>query len=190
MAQATRGRPRSEEARRAILTAARDLITERGYSELTIQAIAARSGSGRQTIYRWWSSKALIAADLILEGELTLPAQSLRNTGSLERDLTEWLEGIAGAMADVNVASLMRALITAASDDPEEAKLLYSMSTGPYHQGIVDRLKQGKAAGQLRENADENAVADALIGTVLFGALTTGARTSTPESVVNTVIGR
>jgi AcrR family transcriptional regulator len=190
MAEATRGRPRSEEARRAILNAARDLITESGYSELTIQAIAARSGSGRQTIYRWWSSKALIAADLILEGELTLPAQPVRDTGSLERDLTEWLEGIANAMADANVASLMRALITAASDDPEEAKLLYSMSTGPYHQGIVERLKQGKAAGQLRENADENAVADALIGTVLFGALTTGARTSTPESVVNTVIGR
>lgn len=189
MAQATRGRPRSEEARRAILTAARDLITESGYSELTIQAIAARSGAGRQTIYRWWNSKALIAADLILEGELTLPDQSLRNTGSLERDLTEWLEGIASAMSDPNVASLMRALITAASDDPEEAKLLYSMSTGPYHQGIVERLKQGKAAGQLRESADDSAVADALLGTVLFGALTTGARTSTPESVVRALIG-
>jgi AcrR family transcriptional regulator len=189
MAQASRGRPRSEEARRAILTAARDLILESGYSELTIQAIADRSGSGRQTIYRWWSSKALIAADLILSGEITLPSQTLRNTGSLERDLREWLEGIAEAMADASVASLLRALITAASDDPEEAKLLYSMSTGPYHEGIVERLKQGKAAGQLRESADAGAVADALIGTVLFGALTTGARTSTPASVVHALIG-
>jgi hypothetical protein len=64
------------------------------------------------------------------------------------------------------------------------------MSTGPYHQGIVERLEHGKAAGQLRENVDENAVADALIGTVLFGALTTGARTSTPTSVVNALVSR
>jgi hypothetical protein len=64
------------------------------------------------------------------------------------------------------------------------------MSTGPYHQGIVERLKQGKASGQLRESTDENAVADALIGTVLFGALTAGARTSTPASVVNVLMGR
>ena len=63
------------------------------------------------------------------------------------------------------------------------------MSTSSYHRGIVERLEQGKAAGQMRESADTEAVADALIGTVLFGALTTGARTSTPSSVVNALVG-
>jgi AcrR family transcriptional regulator len=186
MAQASRGRPRSETSRRAILDAARDLINEGGYQQLSIQAIAARSGSGRQTIYRWWASKALIAADLVLQGELTLPQQGVPDTGSLEADLTEWLEQITASLTDPAVAPLMRALITAASDDQTEAKLLYEMSTGPYHQGLVERIARGKAAGQLRGTSDPVAIADALIGTLLFRALTPGARPATSTAVVQT----
>jgi AcrR family transcriptional regulator len=184
MAEAVRGRPRSEVARRAILDAARDLINEAGYQQLTIQAIAARSGSGRQTIYRWWASKAMIVADLVLEGGLTLPQQVVPDTGSLEADLTRWLESITASLTDPAIASLMRALITAASDDQSQAQLLYAMSTGPYHQGLVDRIARGKSLGQLRATSDPVAIADALIGTLLFRALTPGAAPADSAAVV------
>jgi AcrR family transcriptional regulator len=186
----SRGRPRSEVARRAILTAAREILAEKGYERLTIQEIADRSGTGRQTIYRWWASKAHIVADLLLAGQLDVPSEPVPDTGSLERDLTSWLEAIAAAMRDPLQASITRALITAASDDPEEARLLYSMTTGPVHQSLVDRIAKGKAAGQLRADVDEIAVADALIGTVLFGALTPGANPAAPAAVVSALIGR
>jgi AcrR family transcriptional regulator len=189
VATGSRGRPRSEAARRAILDAARDLLAEHGYDALTIQAIADRSGTGRQTIYRWWASKPLIVADLLLAGDLQVPSNPVPDTGSLEADLTSWLEAIAVSMSDPQLASIMRALITAASDDPDEARLMYSMSTGPIHQGVIARLVTGKAAGQLREDVDEAAIADALIGTVLFGALTPGATPASPAAVVHALIG-
>src|SRR5260221_14491515 len=57
------GRKRSEESRRAILVAALALFSERGYGAVSIEGIAARAGVGKQTIYRWWPSKA----DVLLE---------------------------------------------------------------------------------------------------------------------------
>jgi AcrR family transcriptional regulator len=62
-AEATRGRPRSDAARRALLDAAYMLVVSQGYADVTMDAIAARAGSGKQTIYRWWPSKA----DLVLD---------------------------------------------------------------------------------------------------------------------------
>src|SRR5438132_13770142 len=58
-----RGRPRSDGARRALLDAAYALVVRQGYADVTMDAIAARAGSGKQTIYRWWPSKA----DLVLD---------------------------------------------------------------------------------------------------------------------------
>ncbi|TFB92995.1 TetR/AcrR family transcriptional regulator [Cryobacterium sp. MDB2-10] len=184
MTNAARGRPRSESVRRSILEAARDLIAERGYQQLSFQAIATRSGCGRQTIYRWWASKALIVADLVLEGQLTLPQQPVPDTGSLDVDLTEWLERITASLRDPAVAALTRALISAASDDQGHAQLLYAMTTGPYHQGLVDRLARGQSLGQLREAADPAALADALIGTVLFRTLIAGAQPAGASAVI------
>jgi AcrR family transcriptional regulator len=54
------GRPRSERARLAVLEAVDDLLVEEGYAAMTMKGIAQRAGVGRQTIYRWWSTKAEI----------------------------------------------------------------------------------------------------------------------------------
>src|SRR4051812_13818352 len=85
------GRPRSEEARRAVLAATHDELVERGYGALTIEGIAARAGVGKQTIYRWWSSKG----DVVLDAALDLAATGVPapDEGSLEADLTTFLIG-------------------------------------------------------------------------------------------------
>lgn len=57
---------RSEQSRQAILSAAFDLVAESGYARLTIEAIAARAGVGKQTIYRWWPSKGAVLVDAFL----------------------------------------------------------------------------------------------------------------------------
>ena len=86
----TRGRPRSEASWQAILAAAMELVAETGYAELTIEGIAARAGVGKQTIYRWWPSKA----DILLEAgatkaELHVP---VTDQGSYRADLRTFLE--------------------------------------------------------------------------------------------------
>src|SRR3954452_848903 len=65
--QAPLGRPRSESARIAVLHAVDDLLGEVGYAAMTMKGIAERAGVGRQTVYRWWSTKA----EILLEGCLT-----------------------------------------------------------------------------------------------------------------------
>src|SRR5581483_9010182 len=57
---APRGRPRSAEADRAILTATVDLLAERGLAAMSIEEVAARAGVGKTTIYRRWPSKGLL----------------------------------------------------------------------------------------------------------------------------------
>lgn len=54
---------RSERSRRAIFDAALTLVGEVGYDKLTIEGIASRAGVGKQTIYRWWPSKAAVLLD-------------------------------------------------------------------------------------------------------------------------------
>jgi AcrR family transcriptional regulator len=89
MTERKRGRPRSEQVRAAILDAAIDELQHRGYAALTIEGIAARAGAGKQTIYRWWASKA----DVVLDAMLELAAQRIKipDTGRLETDLRSFL---------------------------------------------------------------------------------------------------
>ena len=58
---ARRGRPRSEEADRAILGAATELLAERGLAGMSIEEVAARAGGGKATIYRRWRARRGVA---------------------------------------------------------------------------------------------------------------------------------
>src|SRR5256884_5529820 len=58
---------RNTRSQEAILKAAYQLCQEQGYGRLTIEAIAARAGVGKQTIYRWWPSKGALALDVFLQ---------------------------------------------------------------------------------------------------------------------------
>src|ERR671934_1028194 len=83
------GRKRSEESRQAILAAAAELTSEVGFAGLTIEGIAARSGTGKQTIYRWWPSKADVLLDALAtkaDLHITTPSEA-----SYEADLRRFL---------------------------------------------------------------------------------------------------
>src|SRR5579862_1062844 len=80
---------RSKRAHEAILNAAAELIHERPYSDVCIEAIAARAGVGKQTIYRWWTSKAAVlmeACAALIAREVPLP-----DKGSFVEDFRDYL---------------------------------------------------------------------------------------------------
>lgn len=92
-AQPSRGRPRNTSIDAAVKGAVQALLSEIGYQEISIAAIAERAGTTRQAIYRRWPNKALVVLDTMfgetnsteipdlgdLRAELRLITQSLAN---------------------------------------------------------------------------------------------------------------
>ena len=54
------GRPRDEEVRKRILDSSAQLLEQRCFDEITVDAIAEQSGAGKATVYRWWPNKAAV----------------------------------------------------------------------------------------------------------------------------------
>jgi AcrR family transcriptional regulator len=112
----SRGRPRSDQSRQAIRQAALDLLTEIGYPRMTIEGIAARAGTGKQTIYRWWRTKA----DVVLEAINTSASREipLPETGSLRSDLLAFLNATFAAGRRPGILPVLRSLMAEAQLDP------------------------------------------------------------------------
>ena len=83
---ATRGRPRSEAAHKAVLAAAADLLLDRGLPGVSMDAVAERAGVSKATIYRWWPTKETLALDM-LYNEWTKVTPQTYESGSLRLDL-------------------------------------------------------------------------------------------------------
>ena len=83
---ASRGRPRSETARKAILAAAAELLLDRGLPGVSMDAVAERAGVSKATIYRWWPTKETLALDM-LYNEWTKVTPQQYESGSLRMDL-------------------------------------------------------------------------------------------------------
>jgi AcrR family transcriptional regulator len=81
-------RTRSEESRQAILDAALRIARREGYGKLTMDALAAGAGVGKQTIYRWWTSLGEVVLEALREHARTIAAPE---TGALEGDVTAFL---------------------------------------------------------------------------------------------------
>ncbi|CAM5474415.1 hypothetical protein SRIMM317S_06911 [Streptomyces rimosus subsp. rimosus] len=116
------GRPRSERARAAVLHAADDLLVEVGYAAMTVKGIADRAGVGRQTVYRWWSTKA----EILLEASADDARQELavEPTGDLVAELAAYLDALTVFLTRSHAGAAYRALIGEAQHDPAVAALL------------------------------------------------------------------
>ncbi|MEV0630937.1 TetR/AcrR family transcriptional regulator [Nonomuraea wenchangensis] len=147
---------RSQRSRQAILTAARELITEMGYAKLSIEAIAARAGVGKQTIYRWWPSKGAVVLDAFLALSEGGPEQdmALPDTGDLEADLKTVMRATVAEFADPAFEAPIRALNTEIINDPALAAQYQEKLAGPVDEAKKERLRGAQRAGQLAAGAD------------------------------------
>ncbi|WP_077090550.1 TetR/AcrR family transcriptional regulator C-terminal ligand-binding domain-containing protein [Mycobacterium rhizamassiliense] len=166
------GRPRDTRLDHAILTATCELLTTGSYAELSMESVAARAGVGKKTLYRRWPSKAPLVADAVLEAYGGSGSFPVAETGDVRADLQRWLDEHAEFLAEPPNAALVRALVAASAARPADGADLYRQLSAPQLDGLMTRLRRAVADGELRADADLNAVADALIGTLLFDALT------------------
>ncbi|WP_194290960.1 TetR/AcrR family transcriptional regulator [Nocardia aurantia] len=184
-----RGRPRSAQAHRAVLEAARDLLSAGHYEQMTMDAIAARAGVGKQTVYRWWRSRAEVVAEAALGGYLVLESPAPADTGDIAADLGEWLGIHFQRLAEPGTEAMIRGLAAAAADSDTDAERLYAHLTGPTRQHLTERLSAGVAAGELRADADLGTLAESVIGALLYRVLTRRSATrADAESLIDLLL--
>jgi AcrR family transcriptional regulator len=184
------GRKRSEDTRLAILAAAFQLIGEVGYTGLTIEGIAAHSGAGKQTIYRWWPTKADVLLDaLVTKANLHVP---IPDEGSYAEDLRLFLAASFRLGRDARVIEALRALMAHAQIDREfgdrfRTSLLYQRRDAL--AVIVDRARE---RGDLPPEPSPELVADIVFGVIWYRMLATRKPLddTTVEELVTTLAGR
>ncbi|MFF0450361.1 TetR/AcrR family transcriptional regulator [Streptomyces sp. NPDC004609] len=159
-------RRRSERSRRAIYEAALALVTEVGYTRTTIEGIAARAGVGKQTIYRWWPSKAAV----LLEAFLDLAAQTseggteLPDTGDLAADLRLVLRATVDELNDPAHEGPSRALAAAGVVDAEVGAQFVEKLMEPQIEAYIRRLRSAEAVGQMRAGTNARIAVELFIG--------------------------
>lgn len=119
------GRPRDARRDVAIHEAALALLTEVGYDQLSIEAIAARAGVAKTTIYRRYRDKAALVATAVEQRQGSAPpeagADGLRENVLavvrwLAREIAEQEIGVLGALfagmrSDPRLADEMRRIL-------------------------------------------------------------------------------
>jgi AcrR family transcriptional regulator len=159
---------RSERSRRAILTATADLLGEVGYTKLAVEAIAARAGVGKQTIYRWWPDKGAVVLEAYLALVHADEGVSFPNSGDLEADLRTVLRFTADSFLDPVFERRYRALLTAIQDDRGLAEALLNRLLLPFLEATKGRLREAQRAGQIDGSADLDVAAEMFYGAVYY----------------------
>ncbi|MET9645482.1 TetR/AcrR family transcriptional regulator [Streptomyces syringium] len=177
------GSRRDESARLDVLHAADDLLVEHGFGALTIEAIARRAGVAKQTIYRWWPSKVEILLDTLIEdSDKRLPVPTERPTAGTIRG---YLGDFARFLTDDPAGKVLLALIAEAQHDPRTAESLHQRYLGPRRDQERDMFTRAIDAGAVSPALGPDAVIDALIGPIVYCALT---GSSVPRDLLDTLV--
>ncbi|XHB98875.1 TetR/AcrR family transcriptional regulator [Nitratireductor sp. ac15] len=142
----------NEKVRLAILDAAFSLSGELGYDKLTIEGIAKRAGAGKQTIYRWWSSKALVLLDALVErirDELVFTY-----TGDVRADLIAQMRRVAKIMNTPETGCPLVGLLVEAQFDQVVADAMNAQIYEPAYAAAAARLEEAQRDGELAANLD------------------------------------
>lgn len=172
-------RPRSETSRAAILSAAQEILSEKGFSSLTIEGVASRAKAGKATIYRWWSDRASLAADALLE--TAFEPIPVPDTGSAREDFRRHMQLIAAALR----RDFGRQLLSALACTHENRDLTVAFRNSLWKNlrlALAPAIHRATASGQIRPNVFAEVLFDLLYGPVILRFLT-APETLTPDYV-------
>lgn len=158
------GRPRSEQARTAILAATLALAAEEGPRGIQMDAIAKRAAVSKETLYRWWRSKAEVMLEALADrGRATIP---LPDTGALTSDLRAFLRATV-ASADPATERLLRALAAEAAADADFADQVRDRFLAARRHDLGLLLERGVKRGEI-SRADARIAIDLIYGSLWY----------------------
>ena len=159
--------PRVERSRRIILEAVLEELGQAGYGAMTIEAVAARAGVGKSTIYRHWPGKLELVEDAFRT--LKVPV-AVPEFGSLRDRVIDVLEQIACIVENSIYSTCMPALIEASERDPN-VRDFHRRFSAERRAVLVDLLRDAVETGELPPATDPELLADALVGPILLRRL-------------------
>jgi AcrR family transcriptional regulator len=157
------GRPRSEQARLAILGSALKLLGENGFSDLAIEDVAAHAGVGKATVYRWWPNKAALIADAFANS--TTPRLHFPDTGSLRADMSQQMRQLVKIFRSRR-GRIVSAILAAGQSDREVIVAFRERFLKPRRQEAYATLRRGILRGELSQDADLDLILDSLYGPI------------------------
>lgn len=182
MTRPQRGRPRNESSSAAILEATIDLVAEVGIAGLTVDAVAARAGVGKATIYRRWATKEA----LMLEAWMScVRTPTVPDTGSLRGDLEQLFVGVDHPLSAADLQRVFPQMIAAAKVNAEVADAYRTFIT-ERRRPLRTVLDRAVARGELPTDLDLDVVHDMLVGPVIYRWLVSDAPVD--EGVIRQII--
>ena len=153
------GRPRSERARLATLEATADLLVEGGLAAASMEAIAARAGVSKVTIYKWWPSRGAVAVDAYFHR--FDETYTYVDTGDVAADLSAQIRLLIHSFRG-RAGEIMAELIGRAQSDPALADTLRTGWLLPRREATATVLQRAVDRSQIRPDVDIPTVMDQL----------------------------
>lgn len=183
------GRPRSAQAHKAILDATLELLAQEGVQGLSIEAVAARAGVGKTTIYRRWTSKDDLIIDAIHTVQIDFP---ITDSGNLRQDLvTLFKKAYHLITTQPLMGQLVLKLIGEYPANPEIFQVFLSRLLIPRFHIFIQRVREAQAQGEIRPDIDPLLVIDLIAGAFFFhwaitrNVITTSSTEEIAEQIVD-----
>jgi AcrR family transcriptional regulator len=157
------GRPRSEQARLSILRSALQLLGKNGFSDLTIEAVAAHANVGKATVYRWWPNKAALTADAFASS--TTRKLHFPDTGSVRTDMSQQMRQLIKIFRSRR-GRIVSAILGGGQSDRDLIAAFRERFLWPRRREAYATLQRGIERGELRNNVDMDLLLDSLYGPI------------------------
>ena len=160
-----------------ILDAAVEILAEQGPSGFTVDAVAARAGVGKATIYRRWSSRGALLLDTA-HHRIGLEIED-PDTGSVAGDMTVTLVDLGKKLRETHAGRVLPVVMSEAAVNPEMRPILAAF-VADRRQLPTAIIERGVARGELPPDTDVQLLLDVLGGTVFFRVLLSDERVDEP----------
>lgn len=177
--QGARGRPRDATIDRAVLSTTVRLLAERGYAGLRMDDVAATAGVAKTTVYRRWPSLAHLAVAAI---EHALGDCTVSPTGDLLTDADRLVEAALTPLTESSRTLLAAALAVHEQPDAELRTRYRTRVIDPVRDQAVALIRDGIEHGSLAPGTDEQVLADAIIGGLIYRLVVLGEPVSQTEA--------
>ena len=162
------GRPRCPTTHQAILDAANNLLDEIGFTNMSLEGIAARAGVGKATIYRRWSNKASVVMDAFLAA--TAKEIAFPNTRSAREDIRRQMRTVVKVLNGPRGRTIAT-LIGVVQSDNELAEAFRTRFVAVRRGEAKAVVQRGIANGEFKPDMDLESVLDCLYGPLYFRLL-------------------